>query len=199
MKTITRRCVVLTLLLSTAACNNIILMNRHADQRAEFPPPKTLPKSSPPMPGVTADKKLLKGHWLFRHIQPHAKLEVGEQQLVYLIQFEPHDDGTYDLLYQAYWGGTRNKSDPRFAGVEVRESGRYSLSSQILLLEAQTTSFTQVNGSARSEQTIPNENRAYVAKVDKGFLNLAGRCAKYQIEPICREPFDLWYSYRWSA
>lgn len=169
-----------------------------ADPRMDRPPPKAI-KSDTTLPGHTPeDAKDIAGQWNFSSHEPNARMEHGtEPYLGYGMILKLEAEGRYELAYWAYWG-TRGSGSPAFNGVDVRESGRFSLSGEILLLEPETTAFAKKSGGTVHRQTIANERRAYLIKRDKGYLHIAGRCAGYQVEPICREARDVGYALRWG-
>jgi hypothetical protein len=80
--------------------------------------------------------------------------------------------------------------------LDVRETGRFSLAGNTIRLDPNGTALTEKQAGRLSTQAIPDENRAYLAKLDGAYLNLAGPCARYQVEPICRQQRDVWYSLR---
>jgi hypothetical protein len=169
-----------------------------ADPRMDRPPPKAI-KSDTTLPGhAPEDAKDIAGQWNFSSHEPNARMEHGvEPYLGYGMILKLEEDGRYELAYWAYWG-TRSSDSPAFSGVDVRETGRFSLSGEILLLEPQTTSYARKSAGAVNRQSIANERRAYLIKRDKGYLHIAGRCAGYQVEPICREARDVGYALRWG-
>jgi hypothetical protein len=169
-----------------------------ADPRMDRPAPRVI-KSDTTLAGQTPpDAKDIAGQWTFSTHEPNARMEHGlEPHLAYGMFLKLEADGRYELVYWANWG-TRGSNSPSFAGVDVRESGRFSLSGEILLLEPETTSFARKTGGTLHRQSIANERRAYLIKRDKAYLNIAGRCAGYQVEPICRDARDVGYSLRWG-
>jgi hypothetical protein len=122
-------------------------------------------------------------------LQKDVTIEAGHQDaLMFGLMLGFNDNGSYELQYHARW------SLPGLDGVNVTETGRFSLSGEILLLEPEETRYVELedNRMMNPPQTIANENRAYVVSLDKARLHLAGRCAKYQVEPICKESRDVW-------
>jgi hypothetical protein len=161
------------------------------------------------LPGkIVADRKTLSGSWVFSYLQKDATMESGDQGPLHssiFINFR--EDGTYSLHYSATWGfrlGGRGLPLPNIGGmpplrdgVNVREEGRYSLSDEILLLEPNETFHTQIedNRIVKSQQPIASENRALLLRIDGKKLHMAGRCAAWQVEPVCREARDVWFQY----
>jgi hypothetical protein len=189
-------------------CGTVLLMSadiqlpnpfdlRRFDTRSDFPPPKPF-KDDDTLPGNTPNAKVLKDTWYYRHIQRDVTMETGkEPQLFASIHLNFLGEGLYELRYLAYWGPTRSVSDPRFSGVKVEEKGRYTRSGDIIIFEPRVTQHTQqIKGQPRTHETIRNQKHTYVARVDGSYLNLAGRCASYQVEPICKETRNVWFSLR---
>lgn len=78
--------------------------------------------------------------------------------------------------------------------MQARESGRYHISGAILLLEPETTRVTRRKHGARTVETVANDRQAYIVRRESRTLHLAGPCAKYQVEPICSQSANVWYS-----
>lgn len=190
--------IAIALLALLPGCGYYLTRMERADSRVERPAPKAI-KSDTTLPGHTPpDAKDLAGMWNFGSNEPGARMEHGiEPLLSYGMILKLEADGRYELAYWAAWGG-RGANRPGFNGVDVRETGRFSLSGEILLLEPDTTSFAKKTAGSVDRQSIANERRAYVVRRDKGYLHIAGRCAGYQLEPICREARDVGYALRWG-
>ncbi|HEU5135729.1 MAG TPA: hypothetical protein VFU13_11340 [Steroidobacteraceae bacterium] len=147
----------------------------------------TLPGKAPSAP------RDVHGAWQFFYTEDDAVLDGGRSHLSVTIVLMLRDDDTYDLLYNARWGGVAIGVGSR--DVVVRESGTYSLSGEVLLLEAATTNHSEMeNNTAVRQQAIPNENHVLLAHVEKKRLHVVGRCAKYQVDPVCRLAPNVWYS-----
>jgi hypothetical protein len=162
--------------------------------KIEFPPPKPYDTSTGKLPGAVPDKEDLEGVWLFTTIEGQAQPDTGAERLFQSLQLWLREDGTYDLTYQAYWGLIRNASDPHFNGMQARESGRYHISREILLLEPETTHVTRRKHGARTVETVANDRQGYIVRRERRLLHLAGPCAQYQVEPICSQSANVWYS-----
>ena len=161
------------------------------------------------LPGnVARDRKTVSGHWVFNYLQKDATMESGYQGPLHSVIFlNLREDGTYTLNYSANWGfnlGTRGLPLPNVIGmpplhdgVVVHEQGRYSLSDEILLLEPTETLHSEIedNKVVKSRQPIASENRALLMRIDGKKLHVAGRCAAWQVEPVCREARDVWFQF----
>ncbi|HEX6998594.1 MAG TPA: hypothetical protein VF322_10645 [Gammaproteobacteria bacterium] len=168
-----------------------------ADRRVDFPGAEPFAASTDELPGaVPLATNDVQGAWFFRERLADAQLEVGrEPWLFYALWLWLRRDGTYDLVYQANWG-SRARDAAGFGGIDVREEGRFTLAGGVLRVEPQATHATEIRAGRRSRRTVDNEHREYLVRVDGGYLNLAGRCATYQVEPICRESREVWVSLR---
>lgn len=134
------------------------------------------------------------GEWWFRHIDDGIRLESGHVPRLFFSQsFWFYPNGSYDLVYQAWWGA-RASNDPRFNAVDTREHGKYTISDGKLRLEPESTQHIQVSGGKRTVEMIANESRTYLISQSGRSLHIAGRCAKFQVEPICRESPKVWYT-----
>ena len=79
--------------------------------------------------------------------------------------------------------------------MNVEETGEYSLSGEVLLLEPRSTERTDIEkNTVARQQVIANENHVWIVRTEKGRLHVAGRCAKYQVDPICRVSANVWFS-----
>ncbi|HEX7080576.1 MAG TPA: hypothetical protein VF329_06145 [Gammaproteobacteria bacterium] len=168
------------------------------DSRTQFPEARPF-DGSQDLPGdapvAGAD---LRGAWFFRQTEVDPSRDPifsNSSWLFHALWMWIRDDGTYDLVYQAYWG-TRARNDPRLSGIDVRESGRFSIASGSVSLEPETTRAVEIRQGNRQRLTLRNEPRTYLARLDGGYLNLAGPCATYQVETICQESADVWISMR---
>lgn len=184
--------------LTTASCS-FVFPHRdiRLDRRGEVPVARPIDSSSSGPPGaVPVALSDLGGAWFNRQTIQDAQLEIGGTVpwLFHALWLWLWDDGTYDLVYQTYWGSRANH--PQRRAIDVRESGRFSLAGGRLSLEPNVTRQLEVRGGKRQRRTPNNDPRTYKARVDGGFLNLAGRCATYQVEPVCHRPHDVWFSLR---
>src|SRR5688572_20480612 len=169
---------------------------RRLDMRTDLPPPKPF-KDDMELPGVAPSLKTLNGMWFGRVLQNEVTMETGHEPRFYAsMTLSFFSENKYELRYTAYWGQTRNFTDPRFGGVKVHEEGRFSLAGDIVILEPQTTRHTQRRNGERTQETINNQKHTYIARVDRSYLNIARRCATYQLEPICKEARNVWFSLR---
>jgi hypothetical protein len=161
------------------------------------------------LPGkVPATTKSIAGGWQFSYLLQNATFEGGEQSnasfgtILFL-----REDGTYQLTYNARWNLPRPVvvgnvpvmvGEENMKGRVVNEEGKFSLSGEVLLLEPQTVKYTELEANTVvSQQTIANENHTLIVRLDKAKrLSVAGRCASYQVDPVCRDTPIVWYPMR---
>jgi hypothetical protein len=161
------------------------------------------------LPGkVPATTKSIVGGWSFFYLLQKATFEGGEQSdatfntILFL-----YENGTYRLNYNARWNLPRPVvvgNVPVMVGQEntkgrvVNEEGKFSLSGEVLLLEPGTVKYMELQGNTVvSQQTIANENHTLIVRLDKAKrLSVAGRCASYQVDPVCRDTPIVWYPMR---
>jgi len=190
----------LLIVMTSSSCTFMPMRNVRTDPRAAFPEARPF-GSAQSLPGdVPAAASDLRGAWLFRQTLSTDDPIFGGGRTFTNARFVAlwlwlRNDGTYDIVYQAY-SGARALNSPSTRAIDVRESGRFSISGDSLSLEPETTRAVEVYQGSRQRRTLADEPRAYLARIDGGYLNLAGPCATYQIEPICREAAQVWFSMR---
>jgi len=108
------------------------------------------------------------------------------------LTLELRADGTYTLNYEVYWGLGNDDPKGQQAGLIVNETGKYAVSGSILLLEAEPLEAIEQGRFERTTRRVPAEKRAYIARIQGYGLNLAGRCAAYQIEEVCTRSRSVW-------
>ena len=191
--------VILAALLAWSASSCTLLAGRTArvDSRTDLPGARPFDRAADELPGnLPADAADLRGAWFLGERLDDVFVDGRpEPWLSYSIWIWLRQDGSYDLVYQAYWG-SRGRNDPRFSGVDVRETGRFSVVAGALSLEPQQTRSIEIRGGSRVSRTLDNESREYLVRVDRGYLNLAGPCAAYQVEPTCQRASEVWISLR---
>lgn len=179
------------------ACSFLLDRGRYVESRTGRPAPIIFEETAE-LPGdAIAAPGELEGIWLFSTIEQGVRVDEGlaVPLLWYALFLKLDPDGRYELVYQAYWG-TRNLSDPNMRAVDVRESGRFSLASNTLRIQPASTVLTERRSGRLATRTIAAEDRDYRAALDGAYLNIAGPCAAYQVEPICRQNRDVWYALR---
>jgi hypothetical protein len=162
--------------------------------RENRPPPQpytelvVLPGKPPIM-----DKELF-GAWELTYRLDDAQLEDGRAELLVVLFVNLHEDGSYELDYSARWGGIAGYGA---RALTVSEQGSFSRSGEVLLLDPSRTIRSEIQAQVMVSQTpIPDENHVLITSRDGKYLHVAGRCAKYQIDPICKATPNIWYSMR---
>jgi hypothetical protein len=159
------------------------------------------------LPGmVPPTMKSLGGSWHYGYMLREASLEGGKSNLIVGTALTLRDDGTYLLHYHARWNlAAVPLPDPGAAptsgsltgmdGRNVTEVGRFSLSGEMLLLEPTTIEYADLDDNRLvNQQTIKNQNRALVVRLEKARMAVGGRCARYQVDPVCLKTPVVWYS-----
>lgn len=162
--------------------------------RENRPPPQpytelvVLPGKPPIM-----DKELI-GGWELVYRLDDAPLEGGRAELLVNLFLHLHEDGSYELDYSARWGGIAGYGARMLT---VSEQGSFSRSGEVLLLDPSSTVRAEIQSQVLvSRQSIPDENHVLIVRREGKYLHVAGRCAKYQIDPVCRATPTIWYSMR---
>jgi hypothetical protein len=148
----------------------------------------------------------IKGGWQYEYWIPEAPLDNGEQaDLRIFTVLKLHENGKYELSYNAVW----NQPDPDpvlgdlvmrvdvngIKALHVNELGTFSLSGEVLLLEPRKITSAETEGlHTKRLGYLPNVNHSLIVRHEKESLDLAGRCATYQIDPICKDSPIIWYS-----
>lgn len=162
--------------------------------REKRPPPQpftdlvVMPGMPPMLP------KEVFGAWELQYQLDDAQLEDGRTELLVHLMIDLHEGGSYQLHYSARWGGIVGLGT---RGIVVNEQGSWSLSTEVLLLEPSSTGRSEVHDQfVLNQKTIANENHVLIVSRDGKYLHAAGRCAKFQIDPICRTATNIWFTMR---
>jgi hypothetical protein len=155
----------------------------------------TLPGKIPPT------VKSLAGAWHFVYRLDDATLEGGRTDLMVVHTLMLREDGTYRLLYSARWnlprplpGMPTSTGADGMKGRNVQETGHFSLSGEVLLLQPDVVEYADVEHNALvNREVIANESHTLIVRLDKARLAVAGRCASYQIDPVCVKTPIVWY------
>jgi len=169
-----------------------------------------LPGSVPPT------MQSVKGDWQFSYLLKDAPLESGKSDLIVSTVLMLDEAGSYQLHYTARWNLPKSTNIPLpkipspiplplpssipmssggLDGLNVTETGRYVLSGQVLLLEpAETRQATVDNNKVVNQDSIANEKHVLIVRLDQTQLAVAGRCASYQVDPVCKKTQFIWYT-----
>ncbi len=133
------------------------------------------------------------GAWQYNYSLSDAHLEGGTRNLIVVIVLTLRADSSYELMYSARWGN--RGGSPVADGVSAHESGSFSWAGGVLILEPTATQHSDIeNNSVVRQQAIANEKHVLLVHVAKRRLHVAGRCARYQVDPACRQFPNVWYS-----
>jgi hypothetical protein len=162
--------------------------------REKRPPPQPYTEQVA-MPGKPPQQsREIVGAWELQYELDDAPLEDGRTELLVHLIVDLREDGSYMLHYSGRWGGIAGFGA---RGIVVNEQGSWSLSTDVLLLEPARTGRSEVHDqTAVNQKTIANENHVLIVSRDGKYLHAAGRCAKFQIDPICRTAPNIWYTMR---
>jgi hypothetical protein len=148
--------------------------------------------------------KSIKGAWEYEYWIPEVPLDSGEQaDLRIFTVLKLHENGKYELGYNAVW----NLPDPVLGdlvmkvdvngikALHVFENGRFALSGEVLLLEPAKILYSEVeNMHTKQLKYLPNVNHSLIVRHEKESLSVAGRCATYQIDLVCKDSPIIWYT-----
>jgi hypothetical protein len=148
------------------------------------------------LPGkIPETVKSTAGAWHYQYQLKDAPLEAKTSDLLVSITLTLREDGTYELFYVARWNlPSLFNPSAGMDGRNVTENGRYTRAGEILVLEPKGTAYMEVKGNtAGATQQIPNEKHTWIVRLEKAHLNVAGRCASYQVDPVCRDTPIVWF------
>lgn len=170
-------------------------------KKSEQDPPKAYTEQTR-LPGKPpAAIQDLRGAWKLHYADEDVQVgeEVGDIIVNMTVQFEEH--GTYRLQYSARWGNPPLKGkDAR--GVTIDETGDYKLSGDVLIMDPIEVIQTDVvRNSPTGTIGLANEKHLYVVHWETRRIHLAGRCAPYQVDPICKDwqVENAWFSFKGPA
>ena len=169
--------------------------------RAEQEPPKAFSEGVR-LPGRPApNPEDVHGEWQFSYELDDAYIAERRAELIVSLELRLEKDGSYRLTYAARWGKPplRGK-DAR--GITIDETGIYKLSGDVLLLDPEETMRAELEKkTVVSREPARNEKHVFVLHWESKRIHLAGRCAKYQVDPICQDPDveNAWYTLKRSG
>jgi hypothetical protein len=103
-------------------------------------------------------------------------------------------------VYSANWGNPPLKGkDAR--GITIEESGTYKLSSDVLILDPEeSTRSDMVKRKPTNREPIGNEKHVFVVHWETKRIHIAGRCASYQVDPLClyTDVSNVWFTLKGS-
>ena len=161
-------------------------------------PPRAYAESTR-LPGkAPANGAELLGSWQLQYSLDDAQIDDfnGEVVVHMVVQFEA--EGRYRLQYSARWGNPPGKSIDA-GGVTVDEMGSYKVSSDMLILDPEEVTRTDYEKTKPAGSVgLANEKHLLVVQRDAKRLHLAGRCAPYQVDPICKnwQVENAWFTFK---
>jgi hypothetical protein len=166
--------------------------------KAEQQVPKPFVESTR-LPGKAPEAaRDLVGSWKLAYSEDDAQIDDHSVELLVNLVVEFKEDGTYQLKYAARWGNPPIKhKDSR--GVDVDESGTWKVSSDVLILDPlEVTRHDVVKNKAVDSIGIANEKHLFVVHWEPKRIHLAGRCAPYQVDPICKDwqVENAWFTFK---
>lgn len=132
-----------------------------------------------------ASAKDVLGAWQMDYSVDDVRVEDNDfnVDLVVNIILQLNEDGTYQLRYKGQWG---RKKDVR--GVMVNEAGTYKLSRDVLILDPAETERTElVKNKPAGSNGMANEKHVFVIQAETKRIHIAGKCAAYQVDPLCKD------------
>lgn len=165
--------------------------------KQQIPKPYTEETRLPGKPPAVV--KDLHGAWQLEYSA--EDIQVGEQNgdllVKMVVKFEP--DGSYKLKYAARWGNPPLRGrDAR--GVTVEETGQYKLSSDVLILDPVEITQHDIlkNDDVTNTLQLANEKHVLVVHWETKRIHLAGRCASYQVDPLCKDwqVENVWFTFK---
>lgn len=166
--------------------------------RSEQAPPKAF-EDGGRLPGKPAPElKNAFGSWQMDYSLEDVDIAAGNADLIVHLKLELNQDGSYQMVYAARWGRPPGKGK-NAGGVNVDETGTYKLTGDVLILESTETMKTDVEKTkAGRREPIKPEKHVFVMHWESKRIHLVGRCAAYQVDPICQNPDlpNVWFTLR---
>jgi hypothetical protein len=144
--------------------------------------------------------KDIDGEWQLGYEAYDVQTNEGTAEIVINMAIEFKADGNYSLLYSANWGNPPLKGKDAH-GITVEESGTYKLSSDVLILDpVESTRSDMVKRKATNREPVGNEKHVFVVHAETKRIHLAGRCATFQVDPLCldTEVSNVWFTLKGS-
>lgn len=157
----------------------------------EYTESTRLPGSPP------ASAQDLVGAWQMDYSQDDAQVEDLNVDLLVRMVVQINPDGSYLMQYAAHWG--RDKSA---RGLRVDERGTFKLSSDVIIFDPIEVTRTDLERNRPvASFGLANEKHLFVVHAETRRLHLAGRCAPYQIDPICKNwnVENAWFTFKGGA
>jgi hypothetical protein len=169
--------------------------------RGQQAPPKAfaegarLPGKPPP-----AIKDAL-GAWQLDYSLDDVNFSDGNAELIVNLILKLEENGTYQMVYAARWGNPPVRGKDA-AGITVDEAGSYKLSGDVLILQPDETMQADIEkNKVMRREPIHSEKHVFVIHWESKRIHLVGRCAVYQVDPICKNPdlSNVWFTLKGSV
>jgi hypothetical protein len=136
----------------------------------------------------------LQGAWEMDYSEDDVTIDSYNVELIVKMVVQFNEDGTYRLRYDGRWGKGK---DAR--GVTVDEAGSFKLSSDVLILDpVEVTRTDLVRNKPAGSLGLANDKHLFVVHWETKRIHLAGRCAGYQVDPICKDwqTENVWFTFK---
>lgn|SRR5688572_8944460 len=160
----------------------------------QVPKPFTEETRLPGKPPAAAQD--LVGSWQLDYSEDEAQIADVDVELLVNVVLKIEKDGRYTLKYTAHWGNPPIKGKEA-RGVTVEESGTYKLSRDVLILDPAGTLQSEVHRKDVVDTLdLSNEKHVFVVHWETKRIHLAGRCASYQVDPLCKnwQVENVWFT-----
>lgn len=137
------------------------------------------------------------GAWEMDYSQDDVQVEDLNVELLVKMVVQLNEDGTYQLQYSGRWGKGKSAR-----GITVDETGTFKLSSDVLILDPIEVTRTEVERNRPAGSIgLANEKHLFVVHSEARRIHLAGRCAPYQLDPICKnwKVDNAWFTFKAGA
>lgn len=137
------------------------------------------------------------GAWQMDYAEDDVQVEDFNVDLIVkmVVQFKP--DGTYLLRYSGRWGKGKEAR-----GVDIDENGSYKLSRDVLILDPSQVTRTDIERNKPAGSFgLANDKHVFVVQAETRRIHLAGRCAAWQVDPICKnwKVENAWFTFQGGA
>ena len=141
-----------------------------------------------------ASSKEMLGAWEMDYSEDDVNINDFTVDLLVRMVVQLNEDGTYLLRYSGRWGKGKEAR-----GVTVDEAGSFKLSSDVLILDPVEVTRTDIErNKAVGSNGLANEKHVFVVHWETRRIHLAGRCASYQVDPVCKDwqTQNVWFTLR---
>ena len=146
-----------------------------------------------------ASAKEMLGAWQMDYSVDDVQVNENDFRVDLLVNLvlQLNEDGSYQLRYTGRWG----KKKPS-EGITVTETGTFKLSSDVLILDPIETQKTVLEKNKPvNEYALGNDKHLFVVHWETKRIHVAGKCAPYQVDPICKDwqVENVWFTLQGGA